>query len=102
MKRIRLFLTVVVVLVAASALVACGESTVDNGDVEEQAQAFFDAGKEQGGPAVTDIDCEDDLKAEKGETVDCTGKADGQDVKFTANVVSVDDDTASLDFKVAE
>ena len=103
MKRIRLFLTVVVVLVAATALAACGESTVDNGDVEEQAQVYFDeVAKAQGGESVSEIDCEDDLKAEKGESVNCTATGPDGELKFTASVASVDDDTAQLEFKPTE
>ncbi len=100
MNRFRMVFMAGAVLAVAFVLAACGESTVDKGDVEDQAQQFFDSvAKQQGQAKFPDIKCPDELKAEKGATTRCEAKGTDGTLGITVKVESVDDDTARLSFK---
>ncbi|MEK8143453.1 DUF4333 domain-containing protein [Streptomyces sp. M10(2022)] len=66
-------------------------------EVAEQASAAL--GKKVG-REPDDVTCEDDLKAEVGETVRCELTVDGEKQGVTATATSVDDDNVEMDFKV--
>jgi uncharacterized protein DUF4333 len=80
-----------------SASVSVGGSKVSKEEVAEQASAAL--GKKVG-REPDDVTCEDDLKAEVGETVRCELTVDGEKQGMTATATSVDDDNVKMNFKV--
>jgi len=70
---------------AAPLLVGCAASSVAESDVEDTTKEKLSAEK---------VDCPDDLKAEEGETMECTATLDGKELKIKLTVTSADDDGA--------
>ena len=48
------------------------------------------------------VECPEDLKAEKDETMECTATVGGQEIAITLTVTKVEDDTAEWTITVAE
>ncbi|MDX8149973.1 DUF4333 domain-containing protein [Patulibacter brassicae] len=86
-------------LLSAAVLAGCGTETVNTGEMEDTITEQFKAQ----GIALTDVTCEDDVKAEVGESIACQGKnpagtvlniegsvksRDGDRVRFEAKAVS--------------
>ncbi|CAG7574547.1 uncharacterized protein DUF4333 [Barrientosiimonas humi] len=91
----RTFAAAAAALALTAGLTGCSKE-VDNGKVEEQLTAALkrsapdrDYGK---------ADCNDDLKAEVGETADCEIEVDGANIKYKATVKSVEGDTVNFEF----
>ncbi len=86
---------------AAPLLVACGASSVSESDVESTTKEQL-ASNPDFGDSVEKVECSDDLKAEKGETLDCTATIAGEEVAITLEVTKVEDNTAEWTIDVAE
>ena len=84
---------------AAPLLVACGASSVSESDVEDKTKAQL---TETVGEGVEKVDCPEDLKAEKGETMECTATVGDQDLKIKLEVTKVEDNTAEWEIELAE
>lgn len=76
------------VIVAAVALSACGESTLDTGNIEDEIapQLAQDTGTKDVG-----VSCPDDIEAKKGEEFECDVTAPGG-VEAKVTVTQEDDD----------
>ncbi|MFG3407853.1 DUF4333 domain-containing protein [Streptomyces sp. NPDC048142] len=86
------------VLVVAGCSVSVGSpGAVSKDEVAKQASAAL---SKKIGREIDDVTCEDDLKAEAGETVRCELTMGGRKQGMTATVTSVEDDKAKMDFKV--
>lgn len=85
------------VALAAGCSASVGSKEVKKDEVAKQASAAL--GK-QVGREPDDVTCEDDLKAEVGETVRCELTADGKKYGVTVTAKSVDGDKVNMDFKV--
>ncbi|HEX8745286.1 MAG TPA: DUF4333 domain-containing protein [Thermoleophilaceae bacterium] len=72
---------------AALALAACGEKTLDTGDAEKK---IADGVQDEQGYEPEKVDCPDDMKAKEGETYECTVTAPGGD-EVEAKITMVDD-----------
>jgi hypothetical protein len=77
-------------IAAAAGLAACGESTIDNADLESKLtdQLSADAGVD---PADVSVACPDDESAEKGNEFQCTLTAPNGD-EVQVDVTITDDD----------
>ena len=51
---------------------------------------------------VEKVDCPEDLKAEEGETMECTATVGGEELKIKLEVTKVEDDTAEWEIELAE
>ncbi len=81
-------------------LSACGTSTVDQGDLEDQVKSSL---TESVGQAPKDIDCPDELEAEEGATTTCVLTADDDStIDVEVEVSGVDGDRVDLDIQVAD
>jgi len=91
------------VMLAATAplLVACGAGSVSESDVESTTKDQLAADPEIG-DSVEKVECPEDLKAEKDETMECTATVGGQEIAITLTVTKVEDDTAEWTITVAE
>ncbi len=74
-----------------------GTKAVSQGEVEKQASAAL--GKQIGGE-LDDLTCEDDLKAEVGETVRCELTVNGNKQGMTVTAKSIDGDKVKMGYKV--
>lgn len=74
-----------------------GSKAVSKDEVAEQASSAL--GKKVG-REPDDVTCEDDLKAEVGETVRCELTADGKQYGVTVTATSVVKGNVKMDFKV--
>jgi hypothetical protein len=82
------------------ALAACGGSTVSASEIETKAT---EALTKSVGQAPKSIECPSDLDAEAGAKETCVLTADdGTTYDMTAEITSVDGDTAEFDFQVAD
>ena len=84
------------------AVSACGDSTeqISKGQVQSQAQKFFDdVAKRNGAESFPKITCPDDLEAVKGKTTRCSAKGTDGTLGITVTVSEVRDDGATLSFK---
>jgi hypothetical protein len=77
------------------ALAACGGSTLDASQVEEQILAEL----QDAGSPVTAVTCPDDVAAQEGGTFTCTGTA--ADGTWTLEVAQTDD-AGALTFRVVD
>lgn len=84
---------------AAPLLVACGASSVSESDVEDKTK---DQLSSTVGDGVEKVDCPEDLKAEKGETMECTATVAGEELKIKLEVTKVEDNTAEWTIDLAE
>jgi len=75
---------------AAPLLVACGAGTVSESDVESKTKDQL----EQSLGSVDKVECPEDLKAEKGETMSCTATVEGTEIGIKLTVTKVEDGTA--------
>jgi hypothetical protein len=97
MKRISFLLTPPLLVIAFA---GCGTKTVSKGDIEKQAQTYFDNLAQQGGQAkFPSIKCPDDLEAKKGKSERCSAKGTDGTLGITVTVTAVSGDKASLSFK---
>ncbi|MFI1225616.1 MULTISPECIES: DUF4333 domain-containing protein [unclassified Streptomyces] len=86
------------VLFAAGCSVSVGSpKAVSKDEVAKQASAAL---SQKVGREIDDVTCEDDLKAEVGETVRCELTVGGVKQGMTATAASVDGDKVKMDFKV--
>lgn len=85
--------TLLMLAATAPLLVACGAGSVSESDVESKTKTQLAADK---------VDCPDDLKAEKGETMSCTATVGGQEIKVKLTVTSVEDNTAEWTVDIDE
>lgn len=76
------------VCAAAAALAACGDKTLDTGDAEKK---IADGVQEQQNYEPESVECPGDMKAEEGETYECTVKAPGGK-EATAKITMLDDE----------
>jgi hypothetical protein len=75
-------------LLAAVALAACGDKTLDPGDAEER---IAEGVEEQQNYKPEKVECPDDMKAEKDETYECTVTTpEGEELEAT--ITMLDDD----------
>ncbi len=81
-------------------LSACGASAVSADDVAAEAERVL--GEQIGSPV--EVDCPDDLPAEKDAKITCTltDPATGDTYDMTAVVTSVDGSEVRMDFEVLE
>jgi hypothetical protein len=85
-------------LAVCLALAACGEETVSESEVEDQAKAAI---TQQVGQEPKAIDCPGDLQAEVGATMTCVLIApDDSRVDTNLRVTAVEDGRARFDVKV--
>ena len=91
--------SLLMLVAAAPLLVACGASSVSESDVEDKTKAQL---TETVGEGVEKVDCPEDLKAEKGETMECTATVGDQDLKIKLEVTKVEDNTAEWEIELAE
>jgi len=88
------------VLCSVLLIAACGEEAVEKSEVEDQAKQAI---TQQVGQAPKEVNCPDDLKAEKGEKMTCTlVAADDSELDVEVTVTSVEGDTARFDVQVGE
>ncbi|MFS8201676.1 DUF4333 domain-containing protein [Streptomyces sp. CWNU-52B] len=85
------------VLFAAGCSASLGSKEVSRGEVEKQASAAL---SKQISGKIDDLTCEDDLKAEVGETVRCELTVDGAKQGMTVTAKSVDGDKVKMGYKV--
>lgn len=84
------------VVVLLGVLAGCtGATSVDAGDVEDQAREQF----EQQFP-VDSVECSDDLPAEVGATATCVLVSEGTSFEMTATVTEVEGDQANFDLEL--
>lgn len=96
-KRLLCLLAVSAIAVGAT---GCGDKTLSKGEIEKQAQKFFDGvAQQQGQKNFPKITCPDDLKAEKGQTTRCSATSPEGTLGITVTVNSVNGDTVNLHFK---
>jgi hypothetical protein len=76
---------------AAPLLVGCGASTVSESDVESKTKDLL---AETAGDSVEKVDCPEDLKAEKDETMSCKATIAGEELAIKLTVTKVEDGTA--------
>ncbi|CAM5460747.1 DUF4333 domain-containing protein [Streptomyces fimicarius] len=84
-------------LVAGCSVSVGSPKAVSKEEVAKQASAAL---SKKIGREIDDVTCEDDLKAEAGETTRCELTVGGQKLGMTATATSVDDDKVKMDFKV--
>jgi hypothetical protein len=90
-------------VVAASlalGLAACGDDVVSQDEVEKEVKSLI---SEQVGEEPKEVDCPEDLKAEKGEKMRCklvTKK--GEELGAEVVVTSVDGDKANFSVEVVQ
>jgi uncharacterized lipoprotein len=91
--------SLLMLVAAVPLLAACGASSVSQSDVEdktkEQLSSTFPDGVEK-------VDCPEDLKAEKGETMECTATVGGEELEIVLEVTSVEDNTAEWTIDLAD
>jgi hypothetical protein len=80
--------TTVIALVCAAALTACGEKTLDTADAEDEISEKLQA---QGRPEPKDVECPDDMTAEKGKKYTCKLTAPNGD-EVDVDLTMLDDD----------
>ncbi|MBA3300849.1 MAG: DUF4333 domain-containing protein [Thermoleophilaceae bacterium] len=97
MKIVTVLLTCMLLI----ALAGCSsEKTVTKGEVEKQAQQFFDGvAQKQGAASFPKVVCPDDVKAKTGEKTRCSAKGTDGTLGITVTVEKVDGDKATLRFK---
>jgi hypothetical protein len=76
------------VIVACLALSACGESTLDTGNIEDEIAPQL---AEEYGTKDADVSCPDDIEAKEGEEFDCDVTAPGG-VEAKVTVTQEDDE----------
>jgi hypothetical protein len=79
----------------------CGSTEqIHRGEVQSQAQAYFDAlARRRGQDRFADIKCPDDLEAKTGRSTRCTAPGDHGALGITVTVTQVRDDGVTLAFK---
>ena len=85
MSRLRYLL---VAATASFALAGCGEKTLDVSQIEEQITPEVES---QTGAKDVQVDCPDDVEAEKGGTFECDLSAQGG-IEASVNVTQEDDE----------
>lgn len=73
-------------------LAGCGDDAVKKSEVEKKIQAVMTSKGEK----ISDVKCDDDLKAKKGATTNCTGKVRGTKQKLVAKVSSIEGKTVTF------
>ena len=82
-------------VVITVALVACGETVIDSGEIESQIAGDIE---EQTGTRDVEVACPDDIEAKKGDIFECEATAPGG-IKQTVEATQVDDD-GNIDWKL--
>jgi hypothetical protein len=89
-------------LLAAVAVLSagCGSTEqIHRGEIQSQAQAYFDAlARKRGEDRFADIKCPDDLEATKGKSTRCTAAGTDGSLGITVTVTQVRDDGVTLAF----
>ena len=80
--------SLLIALIAALTLAACGDKTLDTGDAEKK---IAEGVEEQQNYEPEKVECPDDMKAEEGETYECKVTAPGGK-EATATITMVDDE----------
>jgi hypothetical protein len=83
---------------AAPLLVACGAGSVSQSDVESKTKDQLSSTL---GDSVEKVECPEDLKAEKGESMTCTATVAGEELDFKIEVTKVDGDSAEWSIEPA-
>lgn len=84
-------------LLIAGGVAGCGGQVVKKSEVESKISDRLT----QGGEKVESVKCDDDLKAEKDATTECTAKAGGKEQKLKVTVTSVEDKTVNFSIEAA-
>jgi hypothetical protein len=82
------------VLALALFVAGCGEQTLDAASAEESISGLI---ADQTGFTPEDISCPDDVTAETGETFECTFSGPDGEYTASAEITSVEGDTANFD-----
>ncbi len=79
---------------------ACGEEVVNQDEVEDQVKSLV---AREAGEEPKEVDCPDDLKAEKGTKMRCKlVTKDGEELGAQVTVTSVDGDKANFSVEVVK
>ena len=85
--------------VLAVGLTGCSADSVPKSDVEDQISTQLE---KEVGQAPDDVSCPEDLKAEEGETMECTLTAGEDELGVTVEVTSADGGDVEFDITVDE
>ncbi len=87
---------VLVALVAALSLAACGDTVIDDGKAEEAIQQDVESTLKV---KVSSVDCPGDVEVEVDKEFDCTVKSDAGDATVTLKILNEDADVRVTDFQ---
>lgn len=100
MKLTRITGPALAVALALTVAACGGPDTISKDDVAKKVQPEFDKiAQQQGQESFPEITCENDLKAEEGESTRCSATGPDGTLGITVTVSSVEDGNAKLSFK---